>query len=154
MQSHTGYICLTFLHCVFSNVSSNRLHEMMHNHIGCICSTLLHCVLSNVPSNSLPWRMYIHIGCIYLAWRHYLCFFQRVSYYQFYQNLYSNPYFHEFDIFLHSLVLVVFCQMISLNWGKCRITNQFGSGEEKLKVKYDEDWIFCAIWISRPCGKF
>ena len=31
MQSHIGCICLTFLCCVFSNVSSNRLPERMHN---------------------------------------------------------------------------------------------------------------------------
>merc|ERR1712101_78823 len=30
-----GCICLTFLHCVFSNGSSNRLPEKMHSRIGC-----------------------------------------------------------------------------------------------------------------------
>ena len=29
--------CSAFLHCVFSNVSSNYLPEGMHNHTGCIC---------------------------------------------------------------------------------------------------------------------
>ena len=28
---------LNFLHCVFTNVSSNYLLEWMHSHIGCIC---------------------------------------------------------------------------------------------------------------------
>ena len=39
MHSHIGHIYLTFLHCAFSNVSSNCLPEMMQNHIGCICLT-------------------------------------------------------------------------------------------------------------------
>ena len=39
--------CLTFLHRVFSNESSNGLPERMHSHIGCICLTFLHCVFSN-----------------------------------------------------------------------------------------------------------
>ena len=37
MHSRIGCICLTFPHCVFSYVCSNRLHMRMHNHIGCIC---------------------------------------------------------------------------------------------------------------------
>ena len=37
MHNHTGCICLIFLHCVFSNVSSNCLHMRMHNHTGSIC---------------------------------------------------------------------------------------------------------------------
>ena len=32
-----GCICLTSLQCVFSNVSSNGLHEKMHNHTSCNC---------------------------------------------------------------------------------------------------------------------
>ena len=40
---HTSCICLTLLHCVFSNESSNRLFGRMQNHIGCICLTFLHC---------------------------------------------------------------------------------------------------------------
>ena len=39
MHNHTDCICLTFLHCAFSNVSSKRLHEMMKNHTGCIWLT-------------------------------------------------------------------------------------------------------------------
>ena len=38
-------LCLAFLHCAFSNVSSNRLHKRLHNHIGYICLTFL-CHLS------------------------------------------------------------------------------------------------------------
>ena len=38
MQSHIGCICLTFLHCVFSNVSSNCPPERMHSRIGCMCT--------------------------------------------------------------------------------------------------------------------
>ena len=44
-HSHTGYICFTFLHCAFLNVSLNGLHENMQSRIGCICLTFLHCVL-------------------------------------------------------------------------------------------------------------
>ena len=36
LHSRIGCICLTFLHCVFSNVSSNRLHKRIHSRIGCI----------------------------------------------------------------------------------------------------------------------
>ena len=54
MQSHIGYICLTFLHCVLSIESSNCFPERMRCHIGCICLTFLHCVFSNVSSNRLP----------------------------------------------------------------------------------------------------
>ena len=43
MHSYTGYICLTFLHHVFSNVSSDCLLEMMHNRIDCICLNPLQC---------------------------------------------------------------------------------------------------------------
>ena len=53
-QSHTGCICLIFLHCVLSNVSSNFPHEKRQSHIGCICLTFLHCVFSNVFSIGLP----------------------------------------------------------------------------------------------------
>ena len=48
------HFSLTFLHCVFSNVSSNGVHERMHNYTGCICLPFLHCAFSNVSSNYLP----------------------------------------------------------------------------------------------------
>ena len=77
MQSHTGCICLTFHHCVSSNVSSNYLLERMHIRIGCICLSFLRCVSSNVSSNGLPVRMHGHIVvCIYLTFPHYV--FQRL----------------------------------------------------------------------------
>ena len=72
MQSHTGCICLTFLHCVFSNVSSNRLPEQMQNHTGCICWTFLHCAFSNVSSNDLLEKRQSHTGCICLTFLHYV----------------------------------------------------------------------------------
>ena len=77
MQSHTGCICLAFLHCEFSNVSSNPLLEQMHSHIGCIGSTFLHCVFSNVSSDRLLEKRQRHIGCICLAFLH--CEFSNVS---------------------------------------------------------------------------
>ena len=64
MHSHTGCICLTFLHCGFSNVFSKRLHKRMHSHTGCICLIFLQCVFSNEPSDGLHERMHTHIGCI------------------------------------------------------------------------------------------
>ena len=58
-----GCICLTFLHCVFSNVSSNRLPEWMQSHTGCICLAFLQCGLSNVSSNGLHEKMHNHTSC-------------------------------------------------------------------------------------------
>ena len=77
MQSHNGRICMTFLHCVFLNASSNCMHERMHSYIGCIWMTFLLCAFSNVLSNCLPERMQSHIGCISLAFLH--CAFSNVS---------------------------------------------------------------------------
>ena len=62
MQSHIGYIYLTFLCCVSSNVFSNCLPGRMQSHIGCICLIFPHCVSSDVSSNELPERMHSHIG--------------------------------------------------------------------------------------------
>ena len=39
---------LTFLHCAFLNVSSNRLPKKRQSYIGCICLAFLHCAFSNV----------------------------------------------------------------------------------------------------------
>ena len=63
MHNHTGCICLTFLHCGFSNVSSNRLSDMMQNHTGCICLSFLYYVISN----DLHFWMYTCIGCTFLT---------------------------------------------------------------------------------------
>ena len=41
MQNHIGCICSTFLHCAFSNVSSNGMSERRHSCIGCICLIFL-----------------------------------------------------------------------------------------------------------------
>ena len=72
MQNHTGCICLTFLRCVFSDVPSKRLHRRMHNHTGCICLTFLRCVFSNVSSDIFSERTHIHIGCTCLTSLYYL----------------------------------------------------------------------------------
>ena len=77
LVSFAGLYSATFYHCVFSNVSSNGLPEMMHSHIGCICLVFLHCAFSNVSSNCLPEQMHNHIGCICLAFLH--CGFSNVS---------------------------------------------------------------------------
>ena len=60
----------TFLHCVFSNVSSKCLPESMHIHTGCIYLTFPHCEFSNVSSKRLYKRIQIHIGCICLIFPH------------------------------------------------------------------------------------
>ena len=70
MQSHIGCICLIFHHCALSNVSSKCLSVRMHSHTGCICFTFLHCAFSNVPSNLLHEKMQSHIGCICLTFLH------------------------------------------------------------------------------------
>ena len=77
MHSHIGCICLAFLHCAFSNVSSNGLPEKRHIHIGRTFFTFLHCAFSNVSSNFLPERMQSHIDCICLTFLH--CAFSNVS---------------------------------------------------------------------------
>ena len=69
MHNHTGCICLTFLHCVFLNVSSNYVHKRMQNHTGNICWIFLHCVLSNVSSKHLDQSMHSHTGCICLTFQ-------------------------------------------------------------------------------------
>ena len=82
MQSHIGCICLAFLHCAFSCVSSNGLPARMQSHIGCICLTFLHCVFSCVSSNCLPERKQSHIGCIcstFLQWWQ-ICFLEQLAY--------------------------------------------------------------------------
>ena len=77
MRSRTGCICLTCIHCVFSHVSSNCLHESMHSCTGCICLTFLRCGFSNVSSYRLPERIHNHIGCICLTFLH--CVFSDAS---------------------------------------------------------------------------
>ena len=70
MQSHIGCICLTFIHCAFSNVALNCLAEKRHIRIGCISLTFLHCASSNDVSNFLHRRRHNHICCIYLTFLH------------------------------------------------------------------------------------
>ena len=71
-QIHTGCICLTFLHCVFSNASSKNLDQHRQINTGYICLTYLHCTFSIMSSNCLPENRHIHI------WMHSFGFFQRV----------------------------------------------------------------------------
>ena len=77
MQSHTGCICWSFLHCAFSNASLNYLHMKLRSHTDCICWTFLHCALSSVSSDRLSKRTHSHIGCICLT--SYLYQFSSVS---------------------------------------------------------------------------
>ena len=81
MQSNTGCICLTFLHCVFS-ASSNRLHPPL-----CVFKRVLkegaksHWLhlfdFSKVSSKRLPEKMHSHIDCICSTFHH--CAFSNVS---------------------------------------------------------------------------
>ena len=75
IKSHTGCIFLTFIHCVFSNVTLMNLDQSMHSHI--IGLTFLHCAFSNVSSNRFYKRMHSHIGCIGLTFLQ--CVFLDVS---------------------------------------------------------------------------
>ena len=64
---HRGCTCSTFLHCVFSNESSNCLPQRMKTHIGCICLICLHCAFLNVPLKNMTENIQSCIGCIYMA---------------------------------------------------------------------------------------
>ena len=67
MQSHTDCICLTFLHCVLSDVSSNSLLQKKQSHIGCICLTPPHCGIENGPLKCLPQKTCLtFLYCLFL----------------------------------------------------------------------------------------
>ena len=66
MHNYIGCIFMPFLHCAFSNLSSNCLPERIHNHIGCICSAFPQYVLSNVDPKILDQSKQTHIGCFFL----------------------------------------------------------------------------------------
>ena len=70
MQSRIDCICLTFLHCVFSHVSSNRLSDRMQCHTGNICMIFFLCVFSNVSLICLPEGMHFHIRYICMTFLH------------------------------------------------------------------------------------
>ena len=101
MHIHIGCICLTFLHCAFSNVASNYLHEKRHSHIVCICLTFLHCVFSNVSSKCLPEKRHSCIDCICVTFLH--CGFSNVPSNCLHEKMHShnereNPQLH-FEIY-------------------------------------------------------
>ena len=86
MHYYTSCICSTFLHCVFSNDSSNRLFGKMHSHTGCICSTFLHYCVFKWALKSHIWEDASHTGCIHWIRIHSLhchtgCFCFTFSYY-------------------------------------------------------------------------
>ena len=76
MQSHIHCICFTFPHCVFANVFLQNLNKRKQNHIGWICLNFPYCALANVFANCLPERMHNHIGCICFVCLH--CAFPNV----------------------------------------------------------------------------
>ena len=47
----------------FSNVTSNDMHKKMHRHIGCICLTFLHGVFSNLSSCDSPFACVASSPC-------------------------------------------------------------------------------------------
>ena len=83
-----NYICLTFLHCVFSNVSSNCLQGKMCGHTGCICWTFPHCEFSNVDSKILDQSRQSHIGCICWTFPH--CAFSNASSNYLHEKIHSH----------------------------------------------------------------
>ena len=59
-------ICLSFLHCAFSNVSSNHLPQKRHSHIGSIYFTFLHSAFLTL-SDAGVWRLYLTLlHCAFL----------------------------------------------------------------------------------------
>ena len=62
--SHTDYICLAFLHCVFSNVPSNRQPERRNIHTGYIHLFFGHCVITieTSPHRDSSWDINISSG--------------------------------------------------------------------------------------------
>ena len=67
MHTHTGCICLAFLHCALSNVHPKRLPKKMRSCIGCIYLAFLQCAYLNVSSNHLPYMLQSYTGCICLT---------------------------------------------------------------------------------------
>ena len=66
-----GCICSIFIHCVFSNVSSKRLHKRMDNHTGCIwkhtvekrlTSATRQCVYASYRTSHLRTHLKTHSG--------------------------------------------------------------------------------------------
>ena len=101
-QSHTGCICLIFLHCVFSYVFSTNLDQSMQSHTGCICLAFLHCVFSYVSSKNLDQSMQSHTGCICLILCHCFYLFQVFSHWywlnfgHYFQDFFPLP--QNFDV--------------------------------------------------------
>ena len=134
MHSHTGYIYLTFLHCAFSNASSNRLHDTTHSHTGCICVTFLHCALSNVSSNRLPEKRHSHIGCICLTFLH--CALS---------NVFSNGLHENMHSCIGSIGLILwYCWSLSSRFSCLNPSNQCQNCQESVPlpcsvVRYPND---------------
>ena len=63
----TSCICLIFLRCVFSNVSSKCLNRKIYSHADCICMTFLRCI-SAVSSNQSHWvDICVFFQCVFLG---------------------------------------------------------------------------------------
>ena len=68
MNSYNVCICAFFLPCVFSNVFSKILRNMMQNHIGWICLAFLFGVFSNAASNR-PRVKSLNMEYVIKTWR-------------------------------------------------------------------------------------
>ena len=138
MQSHTGCICLTFLHCAFSNVPSKRLHKRIHNHTGCICSTFLHYASSNVLSNCLLERIHNHTGCICLI-------FPSALGQLFHWNFSAWNYHAQCFVPSPTSGKVCLLMLSVLNWRKFRC--EIATKKKKMKVKSIHNTIgICNVW--------
>ena len=139
LHIHTDRICLIFLHCVFSNVSSNGLPEKRHSHIGCICLTFLHCAFSNVASNCLHEKWHSHIDCIYLTLWCCQSFSSRLSHLNNFQGLFPLP------------LWVVLCPNCSLKLSKICDWLLVNKSNVKFPLTY---FHFLHNWVAANVSKF
>ena len=139
MKSHIGCICLTFLHCGFSYVSSNGMPEQMHNHTGCICLSFPHCAFSNVPSNGLCERTHSCTDCICSILCHFLSFSWRFPH-----SVCSSRDFQEFLPFPFSALNCAAPNGYFLILRQILGSRRYKISEEKGKWKYQK---FCSPGI-------
>ena len=115
MHNHIDCICLSFLHCGFSNDSSMHLDQSMHSHTGCICLSFLHCEFSNVSLNCRHDMMHKHIGCICLIFLCPLSLSLKNDWLCFYYNLLVR-YFDPFPAFKKRVVFCNSCFQLKAHW--------------------------------------
>ena len=106
IQSHIYCICLTFLPCVFLNVSLNRLSEMMHS-----CTFLFFLILSTVRFQMCPL-----IKCL-IWWKVtlivFVCLFPTVCFHMCPQAAFMNEYKVTLVAFVGTFLQCVFSRVSS-----------------------------------------